>query len=300
MTRIFFVLLSLLGIFANTGCELPTDGAPDAAAYNRCADPDERTRAKEAYQFEMFQDYLGAPISEQGLVWTLDNLSRYEKAGIFARCRNTDAELPVLINYYGGIGARDRFFKYGDTEEKEIVLEEIFRRLMEELMEEYFPGYNFALTFNRDPDSWISSEEAIFIIHVAYDEDRYSYADLEKNEVYLIHPTIIGHEAGHLCPTPEDENGFCMGFPHHYKGDDTSDHSEGPPEEDEGGCVMYRNANTFGRTESMAALLTYEPGAEERIESLSNQIRAMLPDEMNARSGTNKCGTVMSDVLIDH
>jgi len=262
---------------------------PDTTANSRCADPKERARLKEEYQYEMF---LGAPLSERGVDWTVENLDRYENAGIFARCRNTEAEIPVLINYYGGIGARDHFFKDGNTEEKEIALEEIFRQLMEELMEEYFPGYNFALTFNRG-DTIVTAEEAAFIIHVAYDEDRYSFA--AGKEAFLIHPTIIGHEAGHLCPTPEDEDGFCMGFHHHYKGNDTSDHSEGPPEEDEGSCIMYRDANIYGRTESLAALLTYDSGAEERILNLVAQIRAMLPDEANARGDASKCAMVADE-----
>ncbi len=298
MTRAFCVLLSLLGMFI-TGCsELSANEAPDASmdnpdatVYNRCADPEERARIIALYESEMTQDQLSPPLSEAGIKWAMDHQSAYEKAFIFARCLNTEVDVPVLVNYYGGIGSRVDFFKEAWTLERE----ELFRQLMQSLMREVFPGYNFVLTFNHE-EPYITAEEAAIIIHLAYDPDRYSYAI--GKEVYLIHPTIIGHEAGHLCPDKENANGFCTGFSHHYPGDDYRDHSQGPPEEDEGTCIMYRNGATYGRTESDVALLNYQPGAEERALSLITQIRAMLPDQMNAHAEIDKCGTIMEDLVL--
>lgn len=297
MTRIFFLLLALLGFFANTGCELPTEGAPDAQVpmYNKCADQEQRALIAADYELEMTQNQLLPPLSDKGRKWVMGMRNTYEAAFIFARCRDTEANVPVLVNYYGGIGARTDFFKEAWTLERE----EEFRQLMQSLMREVFPGYNFVLTFNHDEESWISSEEAAIVIHLAYDEDRYSFAT--GKEVYLIHPTIIGHEAGHLCPSSEKANGFCMGFSHHYLGDEYLDRSHGPPEEDEGTCVMFRNGAIYGRTERDAALLNYEPGTEERILGLASQIRAMLPDEMNAREEANECAmATYNPVLTDH
>lgn len=291
MTRICFLLLSLLGIFANLGCEPSIDENPDAQlpVYNKCADQEQRALITANYELEMTQNQFLPPLSEEGVKWAMDHKSSYENAFVFARCRNTEADVPILVNYFGGIGSRVDFFKGGWTEEKE----ETFRQLMQSLMKEIFPGYRFALTFNHDPESWISSEEAAFIIHLA--AEGVSYAS--GREVFLVHPTIIGHEAGHLCPEPERDNGFCMGFPHHYPGGDYLDHSQGPPEEDEGTCVMFRNGAAYGRVERDAALLNYQPDAEERILNLIGQIRDMLPDEANARAN-NKCGTVMEDLVL--
>lgn len=274
--RAFWVLFVFLALISN-GCD-PADepSLPDAGEFTTpdpCQDPSARSFILSGYEAEIENSNLSPALQS----WLKDHKELYSLAYIHARCRNQNAEIKVLVTYYGGIGRRNAFFQGGWTPEKE----EIFRNLLERYMETIFSGYNFTVVFNRaGQEAVLTGEEADIITSIGY-TGLASYAT--GKTVFLIHPTIVGHEVGHLCPSPEDGNGWCTAFSHHYCGDNYLDHSCGPPEPDEGECIMLRTGNEFGQTELTMLARQYPENASQEIVRLQTEIMAMLPAETNLR-----------------
>ncbi|MBP6859827.1 MAG: hypothetical protein KBC69_04405 [Candidatus Magasanikbacteria bacterium] len=272
--RAFLVLFVFLALISNGCSPVEEPSLPDAgelAAPDRCQDPNVRNFILSGYEAEIENSQL-SPVLQ---AWLKDQQGSYALAYIHARCRNQDAEIKVLVTYYGGTGRRDAFFQDGWTPEKE----EAFRSLLERYVEAVYPGYNFTVVFNKAGQGvTLTGEDADIIVSVGYN-GLASYAT--GKTIFLIHPTIIGHEAGHLCPNPEDGNGWCTAFSHHYCGDNYLDHSCGPPESDEGECIMLRTGNEFGQTELWMLRRQYPENANQEIANLGAQIIAMLPAETN-------------------
>lgn len=281
--RAFLVLFVFLALISN-GCNPAEEPSlPDAGKLpppDPCQDPNVRSFILSGYEAEIENSQL-SPVLQ---AWLKDHRDLYSVAYVHARCRNQDAKIQVLVTYYGGTGRRDAFFQGGWTPEKE----EAFRSLLERYTEAVFPGYNFTVVFNKaGQEATLSGEDADIIASVGYSGIA-SYAT--GKTVFLIHPTIIGHEAGHLCPNPEDGNGWCTAFSHHYCGDNYLDHSCGPPESDEGECIMLRNGNKFGKTELTMLAQQYPEDSEREIADLGAQIDAMLPAESNLHQNAPDLG----------
>ncbi|MBI2038146.1 MAG: hypothetical protein HYT15_04470 [Candidatus Magasanikbacteria bacterium] len=222
-------------------------------------------------------------LSQAWTNWVNEHKGSYQNPYIHTRCRDKAAEILVLLTYYGGAGRKPTFFRDGWTQEKE----DHFRDLMERYMEKVFSGFDFYLTFNSEGSRWVNAEEARLILAVGYNGPASFATD---KYLYLIYPAIVGHEAAHLCPQPYDQNGWCMGYDHHYCNDEIDNHERcAPPGEFEVGCIMHRNALTFGPMEQKISGLDYpfSPEArqalEDEIEGIGLEIKTMLPEEMVAR-----------------
>lgn len=283
MTRTLWILIACL-VVLTTGCTQPAANAP--VSLDPCADQSLRDELVLGYEAELLQaqDNWGMPQEWMSWVTSAEHKGWYTSAYIHARCRNPNAELPILLTYYGGRSKRELFFRGGWSQEKE----DRFLSLMERYMEKTFSGFNFYLSFNSEGQRRITEEDAALVLVVGYDHNQASFAT--DKHIYLIYPTIVGHEAAHLCPQPYNQNGWCMGYGHHYCDDEINNHERcAPPGEFEVGCLMHRNAAIFGPMEQIISKLTYptlseaRQALEDEIASIGLEIKAMLPKEMAAR-----------------
>lgn len=278
MSRVFWLLVAFLVACCTNGCAdcSKQNGAP--ISMDPCADQGFRDELLASYEQDIAHTQVEWSLTQAWTDWAInpEHKGWYTNAYVHARCRNPDAEVLVLVTYFGGKSKRELFFRDGWNQEKE----DHFRNLVERHMEEIFPGYNFYLSFNSPGQRRITEEDAKLVLVVGYTGPASFATD---KYAYLIYPTIVGHEVGHLCPQPTDQNGWCMGFPHHHCEYDRNDQSCGPPGEYEQGCIMSRTAVSFGPLEQAVCGFQYLPGAEDRIELLGQEIRAMLPPEMNTR-----------------
>lgn len=278
--RTFLVLLVSTALIS--GCfQTDKPSSPDAGELtpDLCQDPDFRNFILSGFEAKIESSNLSPALQS----WLKDHRDLYTLAYIHSRCRQS-AEIQILATYYGGIGGRDVFFRGGWTPEKE----ETFRNLLERYMEAIFPGHNFMVVFNKPGEEIILTEEDADILASVGFTGLASYAT--GKIVFLIHPTIIGHEVGHLCPNPEDGHGWCTAFPHHYCGDNHLDLSCGPPEPDEGRCIMSRTGSMFGQTELSMLGTQYPKGAEQKIAKLGALMAAMLSEETNLRQDAPSLG----------
>ncbi len=299
MTRVLWLLIACLVVFTS-GCTQPTTDTPVLS--DPCADQSFRDELLRNYEADMLQAQTdwGLPLQWTEWVTTPQHKEWYANPYIHARCRNSEAQPKVLVTYFGGRSKRELFFRGGWSQEKE----NHFRDLLERYMEEIFSGYNFYLSFNSPGSERISEEEASLVLVVGYTGPA-SFAT--EKYLYLIYPTIVGHEALHLCPQPYDQNGFCMGFGHHYCDSNIADHTScAPPGEYEVRCIMHRNSLIPGPLEQTVAKLDLplDTQTRESLESyigqLGLEIRSMLPPEMAARGESELWEEYTPNELVQH
>jgi len=180
-------------------------------------------------------------LSDEWYSWITDRQTSYSEAFNAGRGTRT---IRVKVSY-------DREIVYDPAWASE---DEHFAAL-KEMAEATFPGWEF--TFSA------SDSEADVTAILGYTGTT-SFADTSTNTIYLIWEGIFSHEFAHV-----------LGVSHHYCGNDIDiSCSETPP--DEGGCIMGRNANTWGPTERFLLNLT-SVADDDAVGQLVENINARYP-----------------------